>query len=52
MQAFGEKARKPRFRFWHRIRARDADRLEAERLRALGQRRLELFGFAQKSKSA
>ena len=52
MRALGEKAFQPLFRLRHCIRLRDADRVEAERLRLLAQRSFDFLRLAQKSRSA
>jgi hypothetical protein len=52
VQAFGEKMIEPLFRFWYRIRPRDAAGVEAQRLRLSDQRGFDFGGIAQKSRSA
>jgi hypothetical protein len=52
MRAFGDELREPRLGFRRRIRARDAERIEAAGARLVGERRLDLLRIVQKSRSA
>jgi hypothetical protein len=50
--AVRQKAFEPRFRLRYGIRLRNAERIETERPRALGQRGFDRLRIAQKSRSA
>jgi hypothetical protein len=52
MRALGEKAREPRLRIGNGLRARDADGIEAARLRFADERLPNVSRIVQKSRSA